>query len=53
MDPRHTQIIPTLCGPIAERQFADWSMGFSTVDPLDAGALIGDRDFFRDREREK
>jgi hypothetical protein len=46
-DPRHSRVTQIIREPIAARRFADWSMGFHTVDPLDAGALIGENDFFR------
>jgi hypothetical protein len=38
-----TQIIRE---PILERDFTGWTMGFSTVDPLEAGQMIGENDFF-------
>jgi hypothetical protein len=46
-DPRHTHVTLIAREPIAQRGFDDWSMGFSTVDRLDAGGLIGERDFFQ------
>lgn len=33
--------------PIAEREFSEWTMGFATVDPLEAGRLLGDESLFR------
>ncbi len=39
-----TQIIRE---PIAEREFSEWTMGFATVDPLEAGRLLGDPGLFR------
>jgi hypothetical protein len=33
--------------PIAEREFSEWTMGFATVDPLEAGRLLGDEGLFR------
>jgi len=33
--------------PIDEREFSEWTMGFATVDPLEAGRLLGDEDLFR------
>jgi hypothetical protein len=33
--------------PIAEREFGEWTMGFATVDPLEAGRLLGDEALFR------
>jgi hypothetical protein len=32
---------------IAEREFSEWTMGFATVDPLEAGRLLGDEGLFR------
>jgi hypothetical protein len=46
-DPRHTRVTLIIREPIACRRFGDWTMGYHTVDPLDAGALIGENDFFR------
>jgi hypothetical protein len=31
---------------IVERQFPEWTMGFATVDPSEAGQLLGDADLF-------
>jgi len=31
---------------IAEREFAEWTMGFATVDPSEAGLLLGDEQLF-------
>jgi len=33
--------------PICEREFGEWTMGFATVDPLEAGRLLGDEQLFR------
>ncbi len=41
---RLTQIVRE---PIAEREFSEWTMGFATVDPLEAGRLLGDDNLFR------
>jgi Sensors of blue-light using FAD len=32
-DKRHVNVVKLADGPIAERQFAQWSMGFQTVNP--------------------
>jgi hypothetical protein len=32
---------------IAERQFAEWTMGFAAVDPAEAGELLGDPSLFQ------
>ena len=45
-DPRHSRITSIIREPIAARDFSEWTMGFSTLDPLDAGQLIGENDFF-------
>jgi hypothetical protein len=45
-DPRHCRITLIIREPIADRSFSAWTMGFSTVDPLRAGQLIGENDFF-------
>jgi hypothetical protein len=45
-DPRHTRVTQIIHEPIAGRDFSDWTMGFSMVDRLDAGKLIGENDFF-------
>jgi signal transduction histidine kinase len=47
-DPRHTQVRQIVREPIAARNFAEWTMAFDTVDPVDAGGMIGDTDFFSD-----
>lgn len=35
-DPRHRQMLTLLSEPTAQRDFAEWSMGFQRVDALDA-----------------
>lgn len=32
--------------PITEREFSEWTMGFATVDSLEAGRLLGDEKLF-------
>jgi hypothetical protein len=44
-DPRHTGLITLLQGDQAEREFADWSMGFKKVQASDAASLPGYSDF--------
>lgn len=44
-DPRHTGVETLLKGPITERQFADWSMGFQNVDKLSSADLLGFSEF--------
>jgi hypothetical protein len=46
-DPRHARITLIIREPIADRSFSEWTMGFSTVDPVDAGKLLGENDFFK------
>jgi hypothetical protein len=46
-DPRHSKVTLIIREPIAARDFSEWTMGFSTVDPLEAGQLIGENDFFK------
>jgi hypothetical protein len=45
-DPLHTRVTQIINEPIAERDFSEWTMGFSVLDRLDAGKLIGENDFF-------
>jgi Sensors of blue-light using FAD len=46
-DARHSRITLIIREPIAARDFSEWTMGFCTVDALQAGELIGENDFFR------
>src|SRR5579871_1906288 len=46
-DPRHTRVTLIIREPIAQRDFSEWTMGFSVVDRFEAGQLIGENDFFR------
>jgi hypothetical protein len=46
-DPRHSKVTLIIQEPIAVRDFSDWTMGFCTVDSLEAGQLIGENDFFK------
>jgi Sensors of blue-light using FAD len=32
--------------PIPEREFPEWTMGFETIEPLEAGRLLGERLLF-------
>jgi hypothetical protein len=45
-DARHTRVTLIIREPTLERDFSGWTMGFSTVDPLEAGKLLGENDFF-------
>jgi hypothetical protein len=40
------RLTPIAREPIAEREFGEWTMGFATVDPLEAGRLLGDEQLF-------
>ena len=40
-DPRHSQVIKLADGPVPHRLFAQWSMGFQLVPPLDFANLTG------------
>lgn len=41
-DRRHRYVTPLIRQDVAERDFADWTMDYTTVDALDAGKLVGD-----------
>jgi hypothetical protein len=45
-DKRHTQITLIASESIAERAFEGWTMMHKTLDPVEAGELIGDIDYF-------
>lgn len=47
-DARHGKVTLVIREPILERDFGGWTMGFSTVDPLEAGKLLGENDFFNE-----
>ena len=47
-DPRHERVTQIIREPVVHRSFADWTMGFSTLDRIEAGQMIGDDDFFSD-----
>jgi Sensors of blue-light using FAD len=46
-DPRHEGLITMLNGPITERNFADWSMGFRNLDSIEA-RLAGYSEFMNE-----
>ncbi len=46
-DRRHAQITKIIREPIAERTFAEWTMGFGDVDARDLRTIDGLNDFFR------
>lgn len=45
-DPRHARITIIIREPIPERGFREWTMGFETIGLSQAGALLGENDFF-------
>ncbi|HEY5070341.1 MAG TPA: BLUF domain-containing protein [Candidatus Acidoferrum sp.] len=47
-DTRHARVTQIIREPILERDFTGWTMGFSTVDPIEAGKLLGENDFFNE-----
>lgn len=47
-DPRHTDVTKLAEEPIIERQFADWSMGFSDVGALSPEELKGYSPFLQE-----
>jgi hypothetical protein len=44
-DPRHGHVMTLLDGPIAERQFQDWSMGFRNLEDDDVRGMPGFSEF--------
>ncbi len=44
-DPRHRGLLTLLQGPLAERQFPDWSMGFRDLKAADVLAMPGYSEF--------
>jgi hypothetical protein len=47
LDKRHTNVVLIVREPIADRSFADWSMGFASVTSKDIEGIIGTNDFFQ------
>jgi len=47
-DPRHQKVSVIISEPIAERSFAEWTMGHSDVSAADLQAIDGTNDFFAD-----
>jgi hypothetical protein len=45
-DPRHERVTQIIREPIAQRDFADWTMGFARTSSADLGELTGENDFF-------
>lgn len=50
-DKRHTQVTMISRDPIEERSFPNWTMDFATIDPVEAGEIIGDPGAFTDGAR--
>lgn len=46
-DPRHRNVTRIIHEPIARRDFADWTMGFSSLDLSEAQSVEGLNDFFQ------
>lgn len=44
-DPRHSKMITMLEGPLAEREFENWSMGFSNLDAVQTASIPGHSEF--------
>ncbi|MEP6765276.1 MAG: BLUF domain-containing protein [Gemmatimonadaceae bacterium] len=48
-DPRHQQATCIIREPIARRAFGEWTMGFTSLAGKHAGTIVGQNDFFEDR----
>ena len=44
-DPRHTSLLKALDGPISERRFADWTLGFDRIADSKTEGIDGLTDF--------
>jgi hypothetical protein len=51
VDKRHTQVMTISRAAIEERSFPHWTMDFATIDPVEAGEIIGDPGYFTDAAR--
>ena len=51
VDKRHTRVMTISRDPIEERSFPNWTMDFATIDPVEAGEIIGDPGSFTDGAR--
>jgi len=51
IDKRHTEVVTISRDPIEERSFPNWTMDFATIDPVEAGEIIGDAGSFADGAR--
>ena len=47
LDPRHKNVTKIIQEPIAQRDFGDWTMGFSDGNPSELKMIEGLNDFFR------
>lgn len=45
-DDRHTRVTRIIFEPIAERDFAEWTMGFARLETAEVAGLAGINDFF-------
>jgi len=45
-DRRHENVSTIIREPIAERHYAEWPLGHATVDPIEAGQILGEEGFF-------
>lgn len=45
-DTRHGRVVEIIREPIGRRSFADWTMGFVTLDRDDVSEIVGRNDFF-------
>ena len=45
-DSRHDRMTQIIREPIAQRSFAEWSMGFASLPRAEARRLVGENDFF-------
>jgi Sensors of blue-light using FAD len=46
-DPRHGKVTKIIQEPIAQRDFGEWTMGFSEMDPSELESIEGLSDFFQ------
>jgi hypothetical protein len=51
LDKRHSRVMTISRDPIEERSFPNWTMDFATIDPVEAGEIIGDPGAFKDGAR--
>ena len=51
VDKRHTRVMTISRHAIEERSFPNWTMDFATIDPVEAGEIIGNPGAFTDGAR--